>query len=298
MKIEHIKEFLILAEELNFTAAAKRLYLAQPALSKHLATLEDELGVRLVDRSTHMVALTEAGSAAASYFEKVVNAYDKAIGEIKLRADGYSRQIRLGFLLHALDDNLYMATDQIAQRAQSSKVDVVFREADELIDALVRDEVDACLMMDFHFPGDEAMTFDTVGVQSRSVLVLEDDPLANHDVLHYADLVDRTFVFPLGEGDSSSRLVASFEAHGLPEPSYVFSTQKSTQVFTMREVNGIAVVSSEMHKRVPKGVRMIPLDEADAFAQVCWVYRADKADLMLKELLGQATEVLRESGEL
>lgn len=298
MKIEHIKEFLVLAEELNFTAAAKRLYLAQPALSKHLAALEEELGVRLVERSTHMVALTEAGSAAAQHFGKVIDAYDDAIRAVRLRADGYSRQIRLGFLLHALDDSLYTAAERIAQLAGSCKVDVMFREADELIDALVRDELDACLMMDFHFPGDDAMTFDAVGLQSRSVLVLEDDPLAQYTTLHYSDLVDRTFVFPLGEDDSSARLSARFKAHDLPEPPVVFSTQKSTQVFTMREVGGIAVVSTEMFIRVPKGVRMIPLDEPDAMTQVCWVYRTENADLVLKELLSQATRILQESGKL
>ena len=46
----YLEEFLVIAEELNFSAAAKRLYTTRPTLSEHLAVLEDELGCKLVER--------------------------------------------------------------------------------------------------------------------------------------------------------------------------------------------------------------------------------------------------------
>ena len=57
---EHIEEFQVLAECLNFTIAARRLYISQSTLSKHVAALENEVGCRLIDR-TPSVALTPAG---------------------------------------------------------------------------------------------------------------------------------------------------------------------------------------------------------------------------------------------
>lgn len=50
MNTRYLKEFLVIAEELNFSAAAKRLYTTRPTLSEHLAELEDELGCKLVER--------------------------------------------------------------------------------------------------------------------------------------------------------------------------------------------------------------------------------------------------------
>lgn len=61
MNTEHLYEFCVLAETLNYSRAAKKLYVSQGTLSKHIAELERELDAPLLLRSTHGVALTEAG---------------------------------------------------------------------------------------------------------------------------------------------------------------------------------------------------------------------------------------------
>ena len=63
MHIEYLEEFIALGQCLSFTEAAKHCNITQPALSKHLASLERELGVQLVDRDRHNVELSQAGHA-------------------------------------------------------------------------------------------------------------------------------------------------------------------------------------------------------------------------------------------
>src|SRR5216117_1929803 len=61
MELRHLRYFVAVAEDLNFTKAAAKLHLAQPSLTRQIHNLEEEIGVRLLSRSKSRVALTEEG---------------------------------------------------------------------------------------------------------------------------------------------------------------------------------------------------------------------------------------------
>src|SRR5664279_111516 len=61
MELRHLRYFVAVAEDLNFTKAAAKLHLAQPSLTRQIHNLEEEIGVRLLNRSKSHVALSEEG---------------------------------------------------------------------------------------------------------------------------------------------------------------------------------------------------------------------------------------------
>ena len=61
MKMDYLREFVVLSEELNFSSAAAKLFISQSALSRHISVLEAELGSKLLERDTRNVVLTPFG---------------------------------------------------------------------------------------------------------------------------------------------------------------------------------------------------------------------------------------------
>lgn len=99
MNTERLLEFQVLAQTLHYGTAASRLYISQSVLSRHIQSLEKELGVQLFTRSSHKVALTSAGIAfyrlSQDYLKDVHHAADVA----RVASMGISGSVKAGFLL-------------------------------------------------------------------------------------------------------------------------------------------------------------------------------------------------------
>lgn len=97
MELRHIRYFLTVAEELNFTRAAEKLCIAQPPLSRQIQDLENELGAKLFLRKPHALQLTEEGILFKQYAVQVLNLVQKSTEDI--------REMKKG-----LQGTLYLAT--------------------------------------------------------------------------------------------------------------------------------------------------------------------------------------------
>jgi DNA-binding transcriptional LysR family regulator len=91
-----LRYFVAVAEELHFTRAAERLYIAQPALSEQIRRLEGELGVELFRRTTRKVELTAAGEEFLARARRILTEADEALAEASRAARGEIGSIRVG----------------------------------------------------------------------------------------------------------------------------------------------------------------------------------------------------------
>ena len=88
MELRHIRYFLAVAEEMNFTKAAEKLCIAQPPLSRQIQDLERELGTRLFTRSPHHMELTEAGEIFRQYGTRILELSERSVEDIKEMDNG------------------------------------------------------------------------------------------------------------------------------------------------------------------------------------------------------------------
>ena len=93
MELRHLRYFVTVAEELNFSKAALKLYTAQPSLSQQIKDLEEYVGVQLLNRTKRKVELTEEGAAFLEQARLTLMQADKAVATArqiaKTKRDNY-----------------------------------------------------------------------------------------------------------------------------------------------------------------------------------------------------------------
>jgi len=100
LELRHLRYFLAVAEELNFSRAAERMHVAQPALSAQIRALESQLGCELFTRTTRKVELTRNGEALLEDAREIVARADRAVAKLRAVSRGERGQIRIGFAAH------------------------------------------------------------------------------------------------------------------------------------------------------------------------------------------------------
>jgi DNA-binding transcriptional LysR family regulator len=116
MELRYMESFLAIAEELHFGRAAARLHISQPSLSQHLQRLERSMGVRLVDRGPHQVALTDAGQVFQGEARRLLGDLRDAVETTRKVGSGHAGTVRVGFNYPAGRRVLPSTLSQMARR--------------------------------------------------------------------------------------------------------------------------------------------------------------------------------------
>jgi LysR family hca operon transcriptional activator len=96
MELRHLRYFVAVAEQLNFTRAAERLNTAQPSLSQQIKNLEADVGIPLLDRSKRHVALTEGGKVFLADAKEILARLDRAVERAVRAQQGRSAELVIG----------------------------------------------------------------------------------------------------------------------------------------------------------------------------------------------------------
>ncbi|MFB6893315.1 LysR family transcriptional regulator [Kitasatospora sp. NPDC056327] len=183
IELRHLRAFLAIVEEGTITRAAARLHTGQPALSRTLRQLENHLGTRLIDRSTHHLELTAAGRAFRDRAASALAAVDTALDPRSLAAV----PLRLGHPWPALGEH----TVPLLRRWDEENPDVPLelRRVDDRTAGLTRGEVDIALLRgEVTAPG---LVTEPLPAEERVAAVPADSDLAARGALTLADLATR-----------------------------------------------------------------------------------------------------------
>ena len=145
MNLRRLRYFVAVAEELSFNRAAQRLHMAQPPLSNQVKQLEAELGVRLFERTSRGVLLTEAGEFLLDEARRLLAQVEQTVGMVQRVGQGEIGHLTIGFVPSASNATLppllqafrnhapgvelflrEMRPDRVVQRLWNKQIDVGF----------------------------------------------------------------------------------------------------------------------------------------------------------------------------
>jgi LysR family transcriptional regulator, benzoate and cis,cis-muconate-responsive activator of ben and cat genes len=140
--LKHLSTFVAVAEELNFHRAAERLTMAQPAVSRIVVELEDRLGVKLLERTTRRVRLTEPGRYLLEEAQAILDRIDVAENTVKLLATGTKAILRIGYTTitgHSLMPDI---TREFRKSNPDVRLELTYMTSPVMRDRILQDEID------------------------------------------------------------------------------------------------------------------------------------------------------------
>lgn len=180
VELRHLRALDAVAEAGTVTAAAARLHMTQPALSRTLAQLEARVGVPLVDRSPRHLALTQAGATLLGHGRAILSHLDAALADTR----AVSRPLRLGYTCAVLGQQTVPLLRTWRRTHPGTPLDVVRR--DNGTAGLATGETDVAVLRTL--PDDPRIRSEALYTEDRVAALPDDHPLAGRDAVLLAEL--------------------------------------------------------------------------------------------------------------
>lgn len=267
MELRHLRYFVAVAEELNFTRAAARLHIGQPPLSMQIRDLEGEIGVRLFERTQRRVALTPAGQNFLEHAYRILANVGEAVADAQRAARGELGELRVGFtsslpFTDLLPDALH------AYRARYPAVRLHLREmfTPEQFSAIARGELDVGFVRLQGGRAPDGITLREVARNPLRLVVNVGHRLAAGGPVAFADLRDEDFIsFPADVGTDLPAVLRGLCRQAGFEPRIVQTAREATtQIGLVAAGLGIAILPAPLETVRMARVRYVAITDTDA----------------------------------
>lgn len=231
--LRELEYFLAIAERRSFTAAAAELNITQPALTKSIRLLEDELGVQLFRRLPRGVELTPYGASLARHARAVRVQVKDAISEIQSLQSGISGRITIGAGPAWLRRLLPSAVGALVRERPLVRVRIVGGFDEAILQDLRLGEIDAALV---EVPSsEESADLDVHPLTTDELIVAcrKGHPLTEREEVRISELLTAQWALPPRATRSRRRLDSLFISRELPPPDAVVETESGAFLLSL-----------------------------------------------------------------
>lgn len=260
IELRQFRQFVAVAEEMNFRRAAERLHMAQPPLTAAIRRIEAELGVVLIERSNRIERLTAAGDVFLLEARRAVAQSERAIEQARRAGRGLAGTLRVVFVATAAYDLLPSLVRVFRARHGDVALDLQEATTAQQAEALRDERADVGLAA---LPLPEGAALKTVSLRKTCLVAAlpRDHARASRKKVRLADLANEPWIsFPpsLGPG-LHRRIVAACAKAGFTPGVIQQAVQMDTIVSLVAAGLGVSLVPPALAEAGRRGVRFVEL---------------------------------------
>ena len=286
MKLSYFREFVVLAKHLNFSIAANHLHMTQPGLSRHISGLEREIGIKLFERDTHGVQLTEKGEHFLKGIEKILNDYDFLCEAV---AKGGIEKITIGVPYYGVKRYLSHVISPFESANPRLKINYMPAYPDAIVTGLLAKQVDVAVMPKVSYPFSEDLIFHDAFKEPVVLLVNHSHTLALKTAVHADEIKNENFITLKGDfGDALFEEWDKFcRKRGFAPPKKVLETATIEEaVLNMKPESGIMMLPGHLKQANLSGnVKWIDLLDEESYLTISLIHHADNRNPITKKFI-------------
>jgi DNA-binding transcriptional LysR family regulator len=273
VELRHLRYFVAVAEELNFSRAARRLRMAQPPLSVAIRQLEQELGATLFERTSREVKLTNAGETLLVGARRTLAEAEATVMATRRVAAGEVGMVRLAHNWSAGFETLPILGRALAASHPDLDLHTEEMRPSRMTEALRAGAIDVALAL---YP-DVVADFAYEPIRSeRIVAVLSDThPLAREGELHLDLLADEYLLFPRDVAPRLHDFYVNLCRRAGFEPKHSAESARSRWILGTWDLSTVALVPESVSGHLPRGAVAVPITAPPSRLETQLVWRSD-----------------------
>jgi DNA-binding transcriptional LysR family regulator len=299
MELRQLRYFVAVGEEQHYGRAAQHLRVAQPALSRQIQNLEEEIGFKLFERLPRGVKITDAGKLLLDDARRMLQEVNDAIARAKRIAAGQSGTLRIGFVESISWQGI--VPDSLRDfREHQPDVELQLKSLRSLdqIAAIHSGSLDAGYALPMANP-DHGLAHFQMGIIKQVLAVPLGHPLTKQKHIRLRDLTDTPFIwFPRWAiPNAYDRLRAACARGGLKAPRIVQETAVETMILSLVQCSvGVAFISSAARWRCPPGVTLLPVADLNVTFPFALMWRQDNNSPLLAKFTADVKSLVERGG--
>ena len=245
VEFRHLKYIAAIAETLNFTRAAERLFLAQPSLSKQIKDLEDAIGIQIFVRHHDGVRITPAGQMIVSYAIEAVKSRNEIIQAARAVHCGEIPPLRIGFSCFVQQDVLRSLSDAYASLFPGCPMQFSGGDPAQILRRMEEKSLDAAVLP-LPISG-EQWTVEPVASAPLVVCIRADDPLAQQIEIQPSELAKRLKIFrnPDAHPEAHARLMELLTEIGIKSDVACLAATQADIQWMVQSGSGVALIDQK-----------------------------------------------------